>query len=53
MTPEEKWLMAVQQVQNVTNLLEGELSDVFVKHSSGRTTRRFVIEFTDEPGSDI
>ncbi len=45
---DERWLMAVTQAQNITTLLEGEFSDVYVKNSSGKVTRRFIIEFTEE-----
>ena len=45
---DEKWLMAVTQAKNIATLLEGEFSDVYVRDSSGKETRRFIIEFTEK-----
>jgi hypothetical protein len=45
---DERWLMAVTQAKNIATLLEGELSDVYVRDSSGKETRRFIIEFTEK-----
>ena len=47
-TEDEKWLMAVTQAKNIATLLEGEFSDVYVRDSSGKETRRFIIEFTEK-----
>ena len=47
-TNEERWFMAVNQVKSLTSLLGGEFSDIYVKNSSGKETRKFTIEFTEE-----
>ena len=45
---DERWFMAVTQAKNIASLLGGEFSDVIVRDSTGKETRRFVIEFTEE-----
>lgn len=49
---DEKWLMAITQAQNIAALLDGELSDVYVKNSNGKETRRIVIEFTEKQNDE-
>ena len=45
---DERWYMAVTQAKNIASLLGGEFSDVYVRDSTGKETRRFIIELTEE-----
>ena len=49
---EERWLFAIQQLQNVCKLLDGEMTDSTLVNSKGETSRKFSIEFQDVFGGD-
>ena len=49
---EERWLFAIQQLQNVCKLLDGEMTDSTLVNSKGETSRKFSIEFQDVFGGE-
>ena len=44
---EERWLFAIQQLQNVCKLLDGDMTDSVLTNSKGECSRKFSIEFKD------
>ena len=46
---EEKWLLAVQQLQNAAKHLDGKLTQYTCVDSTGKETSKFVIEFDFAP----
>ena len=46
---EEKWLLAVQQLQGAAKHLDGKLTQYTCVDSTGKETSKFVIEFDFAP----
>ena len=52
LTKDERWLHAIQQLKNICQLLDGELTDSTLVNSKGETSRKFSIEFQDVFGPE-
>ena len=52
LSKDERWMFAIQQLQNVCKLLDGEMTDSTLVNSKGETSRKFSIEFQDVFGDE-